>query len=443
MSRYLKILIIGFLSICFVAFLQSCKRKPGIPVLTTENVSGITQTSAVSGGNISNDGGAEVSARGVCWGFDRNPTTGSNKTSDGKGSGAFTSIITGLTANTDYYVRAYATNSEGTSYGNEVAFKSSQEVNLILPTLTTVYVNSVTLTTAASGGVISDNGGGTILSCGVCWNTSENPTISNAKTADNLKMGGFNSYLKGLSSNTTYYIRAFASNNAGTAYGNQLSFKTGLSFSSINFNNDLTYGTVTDIDGNIYKTIAIGTQTWMAENLKTTKLNDGTSIQYVTEDSEWATLSTPAYCWYANETDYTKGYGALYNWYTVKTGKICPAGWHVPYNDEWNVLMLFLGGDMAANPKTRETGTTHWQSKNADATNSTGFTALPSGERSKEGQFDGFGYKIVLWTSLEIAPSGAVEILWGYMTDGTFNTTMTGGGLGSYKEGLSIRCVKN
>ena len=151
MKRFLKIIVIVFLAIGTIAIMQSCKKKPSPPMLTTENVLKATQTSAVSGGNVTNDGGSEITARGVCWGTTQNPTISSSKTSDGTGTGSFTSNITGLTANAFYYIRAYATNNEGTSYGNEVAFTTS---SVALAILTTTAVSAITTTSAISGGEI-------------------------------------------------------------------------------------------------------------------------------------------------------------------------------------------------------------------------------------------------------------------------------------------------
>jgi hypothetical protein len=223
MKRFLIITVIGFLSVAFIATMQSCRKKPTIPALTTANVSDITQISAVSGGDITNDGGAEVTVRGVCWGTSHNSTTVSSKTNDGKGSGAFTSNITGLTADTKYYVRAYAINSEGTGYGNEVTFTSSQ---IKLATLTTTEVSSVTLSSAVSGGNIISDGGGNIISRGVCWKTGLNPTTADNKTDDGTGTGSFASNITNLQAGTNYHVRAYAINSGGTAYGNELTFTT-------------------------------------------------------------------------------------------------------------------------------------------------------------------------------------------------------------------------
>jgi uncharacterized protein (TIGR02145 family) len=150
---------------------------------------------------------------------------------------------------------------------------------------------------------------------------------------------------------------------------------------------------VTDVDGNTYNVVIIGTQVWMAENLKTTKYNDGTPIPLVTDNTAWTNLTTPGYCWYDNDSaTYAQTYGALYNWYTVDAGNLCPAGWHVPTEDESTMLITFLGGEDIAGGKLRETGTTHWLSPNTGATNESGFTAVPNGIRSaKNGEFKGIG----------------------------------------------------
>jgi uncharacterized protein (TIGR02145 family) len=141
-------------------------------------------------------------------------------------------------------------------------------------------------------------------------------------------------------------------------------------------------GPVSDVDGNSYSTVAIGTQVWMAENLKTTKLNDSQLVPLTTSTTDWKTLTTPGYCWYNNDaTSYKDVYGAIYNWYSVSTGKLCPTGWHVPSDAEWTILINYLGGSGIAGGKLKETGTVHWDIPNQGATNETRFTALPGGAR--------------------------------------------------------------
>ena len=192
-----------------------------VPVLTTTAITTITQTSAVSGGNITADNGGSVTARGVCWSIVTNPTTSNSKTTDGTGTGVFTSSISGLTLGTTYYVRAYATNSIGTSYGALVNFTT-----LGPATVTTSSITGITQTTATSGGNVTDGGGTSVIARGVCWSTTQNPTISNSKTVDGSETGSFTSTLTGLTGNTTYYVRAYATNSVSTSYGNQVSFLT-------------------------------------------------------------------------------------------------------------------------------------------------------------------------------------------------------------------------
>jgi uncharacterized protein (TIGR02145 family) len=390
-----------------------------LATLTTTPVSAVTQTSALSGGNITSDGGAEVTARGVCWSTSQNPTISDSRTTNGSGTGTFTSSITGLSPNTTYYVRAYATNSIGTAYGNEIPFTTNP---IVIPTLITTAASSITTASAISGGNITSAGGGTITARGVCWSTSQNPTIANNKTSDGSGTGSFVSNLTGLTANTTYYVLAYATNSAGTAYGNQISFTT----------DPLT---ITDMDGNTYNVIRIGTQLWMKENLKTTKYKDGTNIPLVTEASIWVNLTTPAYCWYNNnEFTFKETYGALYNGYTVNTSKLCPIGWHVP-NWETDIVTLvdFLGGSVLAAGKLKESGTSHWLSPNTGATNESGFTALPGGSRGSD--YADIGNSGVWWLS---SPDGYFFQLLSY------NNYFCHGNLGSAKgPGFSIRCIKD
>jgi len=198
---------------------------PVKPTLTTTSVSAITQTTATSGGNISSDGGGEVLARGICFGTSLNPTLDDSKTINGTGSGVFVSSFTGLTPNTLYHVRAYATNIAGTSYGNDVTFTSAAP-DPVLPTVTTGIISAITSTSASGGGNVTDDGGGTVTAKGICWSTTEGPTTADAKSSDGSGTGSFVSSMTSLSSSTIYYVRAYATNSAGTAYGEQVSFAT-------------------------------------------------------------------------------------------------------------------------------------------------------------------------------------------------------------------------
>ncbi len=188
-----------------------------LPSITTSTITNITSTTASCGGNVTDIGGAAVTARGVCWSTSSNPTINNSKTSDGSGIGAFTSAISSLIAGITYNVRAYATNSIGTSYGSEIS------VTPTLPTISTNSIDSITSSTVKCGGNITSIGSNDVISRGVCWSTSQNPTITNSKTSDGSGNGAFSSKINGLTIGTTYYIRAYATNNVGTNYGNQIS----------------------------------------------------------------------------------------------------------------------------------------------------------------------------------------------------------------------------
>ncbi|MCK9639349.1 MAG: CHAP domain-containing protein [Prolixibacteraceae bacterium] len=193
-----------------------------LAVLTTTAVSAISSTTVTSGGNITSGGGAPITARGVCWSTSSNPTTANSKTNDGAGTGSFTSSITSLAPGATYYVKAYATNSIGTAYGNEFTLTATA----ISPVLTTGNISNITAATAVSGGNITTDGGSPVTARGVCWSTSSNPTTANSKTTDGAGTGSFTSPISGLTDGVTYYVRAYATNNIGTAYGNEVSFST-------------------------------------------------------------------------------------------------------------------------------------------------------------------------------------------------------------------------
>ena len=209
-----------------VVFANSCKKDEEnntvTPVLLTIEVTAITQTTANCGGNITSDGGANVTARGVCWSTGQTPTVSDNKTTDGTGTGSFTSIISGLSANTTYYVRAYATNSNGTSYGNTCTFTT----HINTPTVSTKDVTDISHSTAVSGGIISFEGETTITARGVCWSTEQAPTISDNKTIDGVGIGEFSTNLTGLSPGVNYFVRAYAEYNDTCIYGNEKTFNT-------------------------------------------------------------------------------------------------------------------------------------------------------------------------------------------------------------------------
>jgi uncharacterized protein (TIGR02145 family) len=195
--------------------------------------------------------------------------------------------------------------------------------------------------------------------------------------------------------------------------------------------------TVTDIDGNVYHSVTIGTQTWMAENLKTTRLRDGTAIPLVNDSTDWSNLTTPGYCWYNDSAIYGNTYGALYNWFAVNTGKLAPIGWHVPKDTEWTVLTTYLGGDKAAGGPLKDTGTTYWLSPNGGATNSSGFSALPGGCRRYDGSFGTMGNNGYWWS----ATAYNATYSWNYGI--TYGNAFMFRGYFDYRCGFTVRCVRD
>lgn len=394
--------------------------------LSTVSVTNIMALSATSGGDITSDGGSPVSARGVVWGSNPNPTLEDNFTEDGTGTGSFISEITGLIQAIEYYVRAYATNALGTEYGNEFNFNTQDGVIV----LTTHDINDVTNISAGSGGNIVSDGGAYVISRGVVWSTSENPTINDNDgiSNDGTGTGEFISNLTGLNVSTVYYARAYANNAVDTYYGSNQTFRT-------------YHDMVTDFDGNTYGTVLIGTQEWMAENLKTTHYRNGTAIENPTGNEDWDANTSGAYAWYDNNISWKNSYGALYNWYAVNNPNwLCPLGWHVPTDAEINVLTNLFGGLHEAGGKMKSLRTEpdahpRWNIPNGDATNESNWSAFPGGCRAWT--FVNIGAYGYWWSSTEFDTTQAFfRYLYysiGYVDYGYYQKT----------QGYSVRCLKD
>ena len=304
------------------------------------------------------------------------------------------------------------------------------------PGLVTNTVSSISQTSAVSGGNITNDGGSPITARGVCWSTSPDPTIANSKTTDGTGTGSFSSSITGLTASTLYYVRAYATNSAGTSYGNQMNFNTTQSGSS---------STVTDIDGNVYNTVTIGTQVWMKENLRTGRYRNGDPISTGLSDAQWKATTSGAYSIYNNNPANNTTYGKLYNWYAVTDSrKIAPAGWHIPSEAEWNLLITYLGGMYGAGGKLKAISPL-WNSPNTGATNSSGFTAIPAGWRNDGNWpgstvgYGGIGSVAEFWTiSGNNNPLGTA---WDFVV---YNNSIDIYEAYDYKGvGFSVRCVKD
>ena len=288
--------------------------------------------------------------------------------------------------------------------------------------LTSNTPNATTLTTATVQGTVYGDSGVSISARGIAYNTSPEPTIANQTAVGGAGTGTFTSTLTGLTPNTLYYARAFATNSAGTAYGNQVKVFTA----------------VTDVDGNVYNTVTIGTQIWMTDDLKVTRYMNGEPLPNVTNDAQWIVSPTGAYSNYNNDAGTVATYGRLYNFLAATDARrIAPAGWHVPTDAEWTTLFNSLGGFAAAGGKLKEAGTAHWLAPNAGATNSSGFTALPGGSRTVIGTFNGVGIG-GCWRSLVTAAGAHQPCLYYLNADLGYSDTDKDTRVGGH-----IRCIKD
>jgi len=313
-----------------------CKKdqKTSLAAVSTTNPANISATGAQSGGTISSNGGTTISSSGICWATHTNPSVSDSIIPSGiSGTGTFSVTLANLNANTVYYVRAFVINGVGTAYGNVDSFTTSKG----LATVTTAAITNNLGLQATSGGTVTGDGGATVTARGICWSTSPHPTTTNSKTSDGSGTGSFVDSMTNLTL-TTFYVRTYATNSFGTAYGNEISFLV----SNTN--------TVSDIDGNVYRTVTIGGQTWMTSNLKVTHYKNGdTIINGLADNFDWRTnyrnhLYVGAYT-FPNKDSSTKAtYGLLYNGYAINDSRgLDPAGWHVPTLGEWETLQFNLG----------------------------------------------------------------------------------------------------
>ena len=309
----------------------------------------------------------------------------------------------------------------------------------ILATLNTLPIGNVSASSAVSGGNITNDGGTPVTQRGVCWSTSPNPTTANNITIDGSGMGNYASTLTGLVAGGTYYVRAYAINSAGTSYGNQVQFTAAAGGGSDHLNPDLSYGSLTDQNGNTYATIVIGTQEWMAENLRTAIYANGDPIPNVTDASQWVGLTTGAWIHYSNESQYESPYGKLYNWYTVADPRnVCPMAWHIPTDAEWTVLSDYLGGQIVAGGQMKSTSTQYWQAPNTGATNDSGFSGLPGGRLYDSGGYFGNLSSNGLWWS---ASEASLDLAWTRTLNSDYANISNG--FDPKRSGFSVRCVRD
>jgi len=406
--RKVSLFLVGSFSLMIMLILQSATcNDPDpvptpVPTVSTSPITNVTATFATGGGTVTSDGGSTVTERGVCWNTSSDPTISDSHTNDGSGPGTYTSDITGLTENTTYSVRAYATNTAGIGYGETISFTTSAGGGL--PLVTTSAVSDITNESAVCGGTITSDGGAAWVAGGVCWSTSPNPDKTDSYSLDINNAGSFTSSITGLTASTKYYIRAYATNNNGTSYGAEVSFTTqGSGDAACDYQTSISYA------GQTYEIQGIGDQCWMVENLNFVELTG----------NSWCYDDNPANC---------ATYGRLYDWETIMNGAvssnsvpsgvqgICPAGWHIPSNPEWGSLIAYL-----------------------EQAGGFGFPGLSGGLRNPDGSYsslDSFSY---WWSSTEYELDNSL-VWYSFRYSEGF---MGGSETTSKNHGFSVRCLKD
>jgi len=418
-----------------------CLKGAALPMVRTTDIIDIAKTTASPGGNVTADGGTPVTDRGVCWSTIEIPSLSSTKTSGGTGTGVFNCSIAGLASGTIYFIRAYATNSVGTTFGEPKQFISAGKG--ALPSVETREVAAVLGTSAAVGGSITSFGGAPVTARGVCWNTKKTPVISNNIAAVESDRIVFTGYLAGLNEHTIYYVRAYATNSYGTSYGPEKQFTT----------TEVPKDDFFDYNGQKYNYKTIGAQTWMTENLAWLPAVSPTAAE---------SYEKPMYYVYGYEGSLVdsakaaanyKAYGVLYNWSAAT--KACPSGWHLPGMAEMTTLIDYLtnygygfrgSGNTIAKSMAAASG---WAASPMPGTigedlagnNRSGFNALPAGQRtvSRTQKANDIGKIAILWLSstygredkyaYSLALFYSNNIVQPYPTD--------------KKQGFSVRCLKD
>ncbi|MBN1952398.1 MAG: hypothetical protein JW801_14450 [Bacteroidales bacterium] len=399
----------------------------GIPEIATQEVTEITRSEAVCGGEITADGGYPVTDRGICWNTNGQPSLEDHITHEGSGTGSFSSVMTGLSDLTKYYVRAYASNAIGTQFGEVIEFTTNTYAAVVSET------SAINPTSLMCGGTVTSDGGAEVTERGVCWSTSSYPEYDdNHLHAESVGTGTYSLTITGLEPATRYYIRAYVFNINGIAYGEILEFITQMEDSR---------------DGKIYPVVFIGDQCWMAKNL-----NVGTQINISVGQSDNSVIEK--YC-YDNDYSNCDLFGGLYTWpemmqytETESVQGVCPDGWHLPSDQEWktmeealgmssNTLDLFdwRGTDQGAQLKA--TGTSIWTSPN-NATNSSGFSALPGGYSIEDSDaFGGINDYTTFWTSTIVDVNTIIYRLLDHEEIAVLRTT------GYAPNGTPVRCIKD
>ncbi len=437
----------------FLLFIAGCKpfEPEQLMIIKTGNVSEVGVSTCFVQGEILDIGKSGITQHGFVWSDLPDPTIETamfNQLGSASGPGIFEYQITGLTPSTIYHVRSYARGGGEVIFGDPKTFETMEGK---IPTVETYppIEDELTSYSAICGGEITDDGGSPVMQRGVCWSNHPGPTLEDEHTREGEGAAQFSSTMESLEPGTRYFVRAYATNQVGTGYGDQIDFVTVW---------DNTY--VSDIEGNEYPTVQIGELVWTAMNIRSTKYSDGTPIPLVEEENDWAAMSDvfKAYCYYNNDHALGEMDGALYTWAAATNGHpgsndvpsgvqgVCPAGWHLPSDEEWKMFEMILGmnEDEVNGFEYRGAGqggklkeTVNWTEPNEGATNESGFNARPSGSRETIGRFGNYGTSTDYWTS---TGSGEAAAFFRRLSSEAGEIFRSGEPV---KKGFSVRCVKN
>jgi uncharacterized protein (TIGR02145 family) len=424
------------------AFSVRCIKGAALPTVVTADIADLAETAVTAGGTVTHSGGAPVTTRGICWYAVDIPTDINNPTTGGSGMGPYNCAITSLAPGTFYVLRAYATNSAGTGYGEPKQFITKGKG--ALPSVSTGDISEITGASAAVGGYLTAYGGAPVTDRGICFSLTKNPTIKDSIARDRAGKPSFTGYLPELKANTTYFIKSYATNSIGTSYGEERKFTT----------QEKGLEGVLDYQGRKYKYKTIGTQTWMTENLAylpavspATAGAKDTPYYYV----HYFDGSNPDT---AKSSGYYKKYGVLYNWAAAKTA--CPSGWHLPTDKEFGQLTEYLTnygysfGESGSSIAKSMSATAGWDSLdipgsigyNQRTNNRSGFNVLPAGQRTvpRNGMVSNVRKAATFWTSTEFKQemSYAYALVLFYSQDVVTIYPNT-----DKRNGNSVRCIKD
>jgi uncharacterized protein (TIGR02145 family) len=413
-----------------------------LPIVQTRYVEVNSPFTATSGGTLVDPGfqtssqSSPITAKGVVWGTSPEPTLEDNFTNEGPGDAPFTSNLIGLTPNTKYYVRAYATNQGGTAYGAQSDFTTPQAAG----TISSLDCSNATSSGSLTAGVQSSATSVTINYTGGNGASHTGQTVTSTGVAGLTATLASGSFANG-NGTLTYTITGTPEAAGSASFSINIGGQTCEYSATVQANAAISRpGAGVNFDGHQYASIILGNgQEWLAENLKTTAYANGDPIPNVTPNAQWSALTNGAWSYYNNDSKLVNPYGRLYNWYTVSDPRnVCPNGWHVPTDAEWEALSKYLGGEDFAGGKLKGKGTQYWTSPNMDASNDSGFTGLPGGIRYQAGFFVAMSDEGYWWSAT--ANGTTLAMFRGLNFN---NASFVKYDSGEKADGLSVRCMKN